>query len=308
MKRYFGIIVALVAVVVAIVFTMRKFTEKTTEAAREQNLLRLRGDYLERVGWVRINPDEKAYRDEVTTFLRWYFKEVNDHLNRFNGNRDFTEYLQELDERGKKGKGDEKLEELKAKYEYTRRVFDLLKGGTYSPYWTATDKGVRLDILSASTQKIGVEEKIHMPLVIWGIPREERTDEKGVRRVTASANVKFNWRFLDEKEKLVAEMPGEGMDSRIDWPDRYIKFFPQGIVLGQWDIDKVPENVKTAEITFNISTRSPTGGDIQAAYSWKLPVPAEWKMGVGETWKGAQDSIRPEEEIGGKPEPKKGRK
>ena len=40
-----------------------------------------------------------------------------------------------------------------------------------------------------------------------------------------------------------------------------------------------------------------SGGDIVAVYQWKGEVPAAWKMGAGETWKGAQDSIRPEEEI-----------
>jgi len=37
--------------------------------------------------------------------------------------------------------------------------------------------------------------------------------------------------------------------------------------------------------------------DINAEYKWNLDAPAEWKLGVGETWKGAQESIRPEEEI-----------
>lgn len=313
MKRYFGILVALVTVVVAIVFTMRKWTEKTTEAARELNVARLRGDYFERMAWLRVNPDEKSYRDEVQTFFKWYFKEVNDHLNRFNGNRNFDDYLVELEERGKKSGKEDKAEERKAVYDSTRKAFDEFKAGSYSPYWTGTDKGLRLDIVSASTAHVGGEEKIHMPLVIWGIPREDRVDEKGVRRVTTSAALKFNWRLLDEKQKLIGEIPGEGVDGRIDWPDRYIKFFPQGLVLGHWDIDRVPPEAKTVEITFNISGRSATGADIQANYSWKLDVPAEWKMAAGEQWKGATESIRPEEEInpaGSKPEAarKKGKK
>jgi hypothetical protein len=308
MKRYFGIIVALVAVVVAIVFTTRKWTEKTTEAAREQQLARLRGDYYERVAWLRVQPDEKAYRDEITTFLRWYFKEVNDFLNKFGGNREFTDYLGELEERGKRTGKEEKVEEKKAIYEYTRKTFDQMKAGTYSPHWTGTDKGVRLDILSASTIKAGADEKIHMPVVLWGLPRDERVDDKGVRRVTCSAGIKFNWKLFDEKQKLIAEIPGEGIDSRIDWPERYLRFFPPSVVLGHWDIDRLPRDTKTVEISFNLSSRTPTGGDVQPAYSWKLEVPAEWKMSAGEAWKGATESIRPEEEINARSEGKKGSK
>ncbi len=298
MKRYFGIIVALVFVVVAIVFTFRKFNEKTAEAGREQSLLRIKADTLERIAWVRVNPDEKSYRDEVTTFFRWYFKEVNDHLNKFGGNRNFDDYLTELDNRaGKGGKGEEKLEERKQVYEQVKKVFESFKGNNYSPYWTGTDKGIRLDIVSASATNVGPDPSIHMPIVVWGLPRDDKTDEKGTHRILVNGNFKFNWRLLDEKGKLIGEMPGEGLSGRVDWPDRYIKYFPPGFVLGYWDIGKLPPEVKKVEITMNIGSRSVTGGDINAEYKWNLDAPAEWKLGVGETWKGAQESIRPEEEI-----------
>jgi len=32
-------------------------------------------------------------------------------------------------------------------------------------------------------------------------------------------------------------------------------------------------------------------------FQWKGDAPAAWKLGAGETWKGAQESVRPEEEI-----------
>lgn len=318
MKRYFGIIVALVTVVVAIVWAYRKWNDKTAESAREQSVQRIRGDYLERVAWMRNVPETKAYNDEITTFLRWYFKEVNDHLNKFGGNRNFNDYILELEEKAKKNPTKEFQEyesptkdrssEKKAVYEYTRKVFDQLKGGTYNVYWTGTSQGIRLDIVTASTERIGGEDKIHMPLVVWGLPREEHSDEKNVRRITTNGSFHFNWRLLDEKGKLIAEIPGDGVDSRVDWPERYVKFFPPSVVLGHWDIDKVPQEAKVAEISITIGARSPTGGDVNATYAWTLDVPAEWKLAPGEAWKGAQESIRPEEEIdpakAPKPDPK----
>ena len=313
MKRYFGIIVAIIGVTAAIFWTMRKWDMKTAEAQREQAYLKLKADYLERIAWLRVVPDEKPYKDEISTMLRWYFKEVTDLMNRHGGNRKFDDYLEELEEKSKKGKYDEyaqpgkdRTDEKKAVYEYTRKVFDLMKSGNYAPYWTGTSNGIRMDLLSADTMMVDGEQKIHLPLVVWGLPRDERVDDKNIRRVQVNASFRFNWKLFDEKGKLLGEMPGEGgPDSRVDWPERYIKLFPPMVVLGHYDVEKLPAEVKNVEITFTISARSPTGGDINASYLWKLEPPAAWKLGAGEAWKGAQESIRPEEEINPQPAPKK---
>ncbi len=308
MKRYFGIIVAIIFAVVAIVYVKNKWTERDTEAAKAQDLARLRGDYLERIAWLRNVPEQKAYTDELGTFMRWYFKEVTEHLNKFGGNRNFDDYLVELDTRAaKKGaEEDPRAQDRKAAYEYTRKVFDSFKSGSYSPFWTATSQGIRFDIVSASAQQVGPEPKIHLPVVVWGLPREERIDDKKTKRVLVNASFKFNWKLYDEKGKLIGEIPGEGgPDSRVDWPERYVKFFPPMVVLGHYDVDKVPQEAKTAEITFTISARSPSGGDVMASYLWKLDVPSEWKLGAGESWKGARPSVPFAEEIGTKKQAKK---
>jgi hypothetical protein len=303
MKRYFGIIVAVVFVIVGIVFTMRKWEEKSTETKREMSAAKLRQEYLERVAWIRNIPDQKAYNDEVNTFFRWYFKEVNEHVNEFRLNRNFDDYILELEEKtGKKsqfneyesGPGKDRSADKKAAYEATRKLWDTMKAGSYSTWWTATSNGIRLDILSADSKG----DQIHMPVVAWGLPREERVDDKKVRRIVTNGNFKFNWKLFDEKGKLIAEIPGDGgPNGRVDWPERYMKFFPSMIVFGSYDIDKLPPETKTAEISWTISGRSPSGGDINANYLWKGEVPADWKLAPGEAWKGAQESIRPEEEI-----------
>ena len=51
------------------------------------------------------------------------------------------------------------------------------------------------------------------------------------------------------------------------------------------------------EITFTLTARSPTGGQADAVYSWKLPTPAEWKLRPGEAWDGATEQVRADEEI-----------
>lgn len=300
MKRYFGIIVAVIGVLAGIYFAMRKWDAKSAEYASELNIARIRGDYLERAPWLRNVSEQKGYIEENQTFMRWYFKEIAEHFNKHGGNRDFDDYLKELSARVAKFPKDEdmKLEEKKAVYAYTRKVFDGFKKFDYAPWWTASDKGIRLDIVEADAIKVGSEQKIHMPVVVWGLPREERVDEKGVKRILVNASFRFTWKLFDEKQKLLAEMTSNGgPDSRVEWPERFVKFFPPMVLIGHYDVDKVPAEAKSAEIEWGISARGATGGDINAVFTWKGEVPAAWKLGVGEAWKGAQDSIRPEEEI-----------
>jgi hypothetical protein len=97
MKRYLGVIFGIIAFCVGVGVAYNKYKKVQIDAEREVDAARLKAEYLERVGWIRSNPDEKTYKDEVSTFFRWYFKGVNEHLNRFGGNREFDEYLSELE-------------------------------------------------------------------------------------------------------------------------------------------------------------------------------------------------------------------
>jgi hypothetical protein len=274
---------------------MKEWDKNTAEHQRDQSLLKLRADFLERVPMVRSQPEEKAYRSEVQTLLAWYFKEVNEHLSRHGGNKKFDDYLLELEDRSNKksAKPDDglkdKIEDKKVVYEYTRKIFEQMKGGTYAPLYTQTNAGVRFDILSADVERVGGEEKIHMPLVVWGLPREERIDDRKVKRISTSGSFKFNWKLFDEKGKLIGELPGDGGPN--------VKYFPPSVLLGHYDIDKLPQQAKVVEMSFSISGRTPTGGDVSANYTWKMDVPASWKLAAGETWKGATESERPEDEI-----------
>jgi len=256
-----------------------------------------------------VNFDEKSYKSEVDTFFRWYFKEVNDHINKFGGNRKFDEYLTELDERSKKKKkgsddGDN-TDEKKAQYDYARKFFDEFKEGKYDPMWTSTDHGIRWDIVG--TQPVG--DKTRFTFVVWGIPGEDRVvDDRGTRKWVVSASFKSNWKMWDEKGKLFGEMHAEGVDMKVDDPQRRIRWFPQQIIVDHFDVPKIPAEVKNIEVSFTQSTRSLTGTDILANHLWKLDLPAEWKLKPGEKWEGAQDSVRPEEEINARAEAEKAKK
>jgi hypothetical protein len=312
-KRYFGVIVALLASGAGIVFAMKKWDTKTADAARELSIARLRGDYLERAAWLRNVPEQKAFIDENQNFLRWYFKEVNSHVNKFReADGNFKKaYIEEIDKRAAKGGDDGKAEDKKKRYDAALAYYEMFEKGDYSPWWSTTNKGIRFDILSADTVRDGQGEKIHFPIVIWGLPRDVKVDDKGVRRVNVNFSLKFHWKLTDEKGKLLGEVEGEGLDGKDDNPERAISFFPPGVVFGYLDFDKVPSTVniekkdvpvKNVEIEWTITARSPTGGDINNTYKWSAEPPAAWKLKPGEAWQGATESERPDEEInpGGK--------
>jgi len=298
MKGLSGIL--LVAVVAAVAgFIGHKVASSDGNEALQaaENRSRIQSEYLERIAWLRSNPDDKAYRDEVGTFFRWYFKEINDHHNRFGGNRNFDGYLTELNTRSER-LTDAQLAERKKVYDYVKGTFDQLRQGTYSPVFTGTDDGLRFDIVSADVKMVDGEPKIHLPIVLWGAQREMREDGNKMKKMVTSASFNVTWRLFDAKGKLYGEMTASGdPTNKVDFPERYIPEFPAQVVLGEYDIDLLPAEVARIEMEFNVNSRATSGGEARATYSWKLDTPAEWKLKDGDQWKGAQEDIRPLEEI-----------
>jgi hypothetical protein len=292
-KRYFGLIVLIVGIIMAGVVTSRSASTRADEAQRQADFTRIQKDYLERVGWLRTNPDEGTYRQEVSPFFKTYFEQVASYQNRHKLKKEFDAYLEELDKRGDK---DERAQDKKAFYDYTRKVFDQMREGRYKPVWTATDKGMRLDVLSSDVVMVLNKPQVRLQLVLWGAQREERQDGK-VKKMVTSASFKTQWKLTDEKGKLIGEMTADDPSMKVDFPERFIAEFPPQMVLGHYDMDLIPNEVKKMEITFNVSSRSSSGGDAAATYLWKLDVPAEWRLGAGETWEGAEVTERAEEEI-----------
>jgi hypothetical protein len=288
MKRYLGVVIAAVGFLFVVVFAVGEFRKVRTESARDLNMARVHRDYLERVGWIRSNPDERSYKDEVGTFFRWYFKEVNEHLNRHQGNRNFDGYLTELQE-----KKDPQAAEKKARYDYVKRYFDQFRSGDYTPVWSSTDKGMRLDISSAGIVNAGGQEKIRLSTVLWGAQREMK--DKGM---VTRASYNITWKLFDEKGKLYAEQTMTGDPAmKIDWPERLIPEFPPQMVLGHFDLDILPAEAVKSEMHITVSSASSSGGSINSTHIWRMDIPAEWKLKPGQKWEGAQESVRPEDEI-----------
>lgn len=297
MKRYFGVLVVVAAVLVGSVMFHRRLSAQTFEAQREADMARIQKDYLERVGWMRSNPDDKGYREELAPFFKAYFEQIDGHLTRFKGNKEFDGYLQELERRAIEGGKDEKAGDRKAVYQYTRKVFDALKSGRYSPVWTATDRGMRLDVVSADVEMAQGTPQVRFRMVLWGANRELKDDGK-VKKMVTSSSFETVWKLTDAKGKLIGEIRGGDPSMKTDFPERYVAEFPPQMVLGHYDMDQVPAEVAKMEITFKVTSRASSGGTATGTYVWKVdPVPSDWKLSEGQAWKDANVEERPEEEI-----------
>ena len=294
MKRYIGIVVAVVAVVTIVWFLSARSSARQHALASELNLTRIQRDYLERVGWMRSNPDEKAYKDEVNPFLRAYFKEMDTHVDQFGGNENFDDYLQKLESKEKGGK-ERRGGDPKAYYERVRGLFDKMREGTYEPVWSATDRGMRLDVLTEDRMSDGAPQ-VRWNVVLWGAQRALREDGKAKKMVT-SASFQTKWAYQDDAGNLVAEMNAQDPSMKIDYPESFIIAFPPQMVIGHYDLDLVPANATKAEVTFIVTSRAATGGEAVATYVWKLDVPQEWRLKSGEAWQGAEETTRTQEEI-----------
>jgi len=284
MKRYLGIILGLAVVLCPVIFVAKTWKETRFEADKTLSEIQLKADYLERVSWIRSIPTETAYQSEARSFLHWYFGRVNQHVEKFQLNANFDDYLQELASLGHI----DRPEERRRVYENVRSVFDLMRKERYNPQWSAADQNVRLDILSTQVVFDRGERKIRYQLVIWGLPRTRTVDERKLLRVQNRASFRAQWRMYDARNKLVAEMRSEGdMAGRVDWPERYVSMFPADVTLGHYDVDLMPSNVERVDISFNILSPSLTGGDMRPTFVWKREVPPEWRLNPGEIWRDA---------------------
>lgn len=287
MKRSFGLIVLIVGVVVAAIALVRSQSSRADEAERELAWTRLQKDFAERAPFVRAVPDAKAYSQESRALFAWYFKQVDEFNARHENARRFDAYLEELEQRGAK---DQKARV--AAYEFVKKNFDALRGGQFEPVYTAEDKGLRFDLVSAEVIPVGTKRQIRWNLILWGAQRSMGEDSKGARKMITSAQFRVAVKLLRKNPKDTPyEMTIDGDPAqKIDWPERFLAAFPSQAVLGHFDLDTVPNDVEKAEITFTVTSRANTGAEAVATFPWTIDVPDDWKLKPGESWEGATET------------------
>jgi hypothetical protein len=96
-----GLLVVILGFSAAGVVGYRRAAVAQAQAAKELAALRLRTEALERVGWIRSNPDPDGYKNDVKGYLRWYFEQVSAQHAKFGGNPAFDDYLKDIDRKAK---------------------------------------------------------------------------------------------------------------------------------------------------------------------------------------------------------------
>ena len=199
-----GVVIAAIAVLAAFAWMKSESNAREAQQERELDASRIQREYLERVGWMRSNPDDASYRTELPGFFKVYFKDVSDHLARFGGNKDFDDYLNEpLGEKAPK----DAAAQRKARFEFEKRLFDQMREGKYAPLWTATDKGLRLDVVSADVKMAGGHPVVRFETVLWGAQRGVK-EEGHTKHMVTSAIYEVDWQLTDDKSRKLGQMTG----------------------------------------------------------------------------------------------------
>ena len=308
-------IVKLIAVLVVLVgggfFGLTTYRKKSTEYENRLDLDRIRREWLERQPLARQLDAPDKYRFEQQQLFKWYFNELTEHYNKFQGLKDYERVGNDLEDkkRTKKMK-DAEYALLSERYKGTKDFWELAKANKYDPVFTAVDKGLRFDIYKVESIADPKEPKLRLSYALWGAQRKWSVDSSGGGKVMKlNVNAAFHELSvvgLDGDGKEITRMTAAGDPYKIDNPERFIEEFPPGIVFGSYDLPKIPSNVITVEVTWDIGTRSVlTGEEVSGKFVWKQPLPSEWKGG---DWADAKEQIREEPEAAADPKGKKGKK
>lgn len=292
-------------------FGMTKYQELKQSTSHQLDLNRIQREYLERTGWVNAVPDPDKYRDERNGLTRWYFEQLTEHYNAFPGFKPSYKSLADA-EKGKKVEakaGKKSDQELKQQYfDLTKAAFDRLKEGKYATVFTGTANSMRLDITKVSRVDSGGKPRLRFDLLLWGAQRRQDREKQAAgntisRMVTAAQFTNIHFKFEDEKKKIFGEMDIQGdPEIKVDYPERWIEEFPAQAVIGYYEIDLLPSEPVEVEITFSLSSRSGTGSDIPASYTFRTLIDPSWKLPPGTAWEGANTEERSKDYIEQKPE------
>jgi hypothetical protein len=291
-------------------FGITSYNKLKVKDAHELDLARIQKEWLERANWVNATPEAEKYKEERSSIDKWYFTALNDHYNRYPTFKNYYRVGDELGGKGgekggkkggKKGGGDDALKGQY--YELTKSVFDSLKEGSYSPVLTSNSNSLRLDIYKLGRDKGG---KLRFDLVLWGAQRKLEKEAQAAgntisRMLTACTFTAMNFKFIDEKGKVMGEMNVTGdPEIKVDYPERWIEEFPPQAVIGFYELDPLPAEPVKMQLEMTVTSRSGTGSDIPGSFKFEVPIDPSWKLGQGEKWEGATTEERSKDYIEGK--------
>lgn len=184
---------------------------------------------------------------------------------------------------------------------YASERLQALKSG-YSPVLSGVDQGIRLDILSIQPGESPdtKERALKIEFALWGVPRRLDTQEeegsRAIRRVVVPVSFRsLAFRFIDTAGKTYGEMTGSGEPYIvIKDPDRFSAELPPGVSLGTWWVEPFPREAARVEISLSVQVMGISVASLNPSFRFDVPVPDDWKLRQGESFKAMEREADPE--------------
>lgn len=301
MRSLLKIGLTLVILLGAVIWVVRAFDAQKTRNAYRLAREELRSEFLASAPWVFGLEDPDLYRREIRGLLRWYLQRVEELDKRFpalSPPRDA--YLEELEARQAAGRIDlHEAEAYRESYEQVAEVWAALADGSYAPERSGVGSGMRLDFLPGKPTLVEGQRAVRGRFVLWGAQRGRvEEDVAGVEATRIQTYAVFHdvqVELFDERGKPMGRMSfGLPYGTYVPVPEQRIDAFPPLAFVGDYAIPLVPHRAHTMEMKATVISRSVTGAEIRADFTWKEPVPSHWKLAEGEAWEGAQVGHREE--------------
>lgn len=262
---------------------------------------RLKRDFSERAQAAKAIPPDRLpeWQAEVVALSRWYFGELQAIRNRHPGEPPRLSGVDaaEAEQPGKVKK--ERREQLQDFQRYADSRLALLRDGAYASRGSALAEGLRLDLVSVEpAASPDGSPGLRIDFALWGAPRyveRERVDNRVVTRsVVPVAFKRIAFSFLDAADKLYGDMSGAGEPyQKLSDPERFVDDFPSGVLFGTWWVELFPREAVKAKFEVALDLRSPSGAVHPAAFEMLLPVPENWKLPPGVTYKAEMREAEP---------------
>lgn len=256
----------------------------------------LRREMVERSAVARGAPGPQGV-EEARAVVRWWMESVAALKNRYPKQSASTERPRAS---GKDKQKEKDPEEAWRRYADER--LDALRAG-YAPALSGVDQGMRLDVLSVrgGEHPDTHERALRVDFAVWGAPRrlEREASTAGERpafHITVPLSFRqLSFRFLDASGKTYGEMTGSGEPYLIvKDPERFSGELPPGVALGTWYVEPFPREAARVEMAVAVQAQGMTSAALAPTFRWELPVPEEWKLRPGESFRAEVREAPPE--------------
>jgi hypothetical protein len=286
------VVVPIVLAGVVVVFGVAQLASRGRAEAFRLDREALRREMVERAAVARGLSGPQGV-EEARAVVRWWLESVASLKNRFPKQAASPD-------RPRPTAKEKDAEEAWRRYAGER--LEALRAG-YAPPLSGVDQGMRLDVLAIrpGEHPDTHQRALRVDFALWGVPRrlDRESSSPGDRptfRISVPVSFRqLSFRFLDASGKTYGEMSGAGEPYlAVKDPERFSNELPPGIVLGTWWVEPFPREAARVEMSVGVQVQGMTAAALAPAFRWELPVPEEWKLGPGESFRAEVREVPPE--------------